>query len=187
MPRVFIAVDFPPHLKERIANMCFGLRGARWVPMEQMHLTLRFVGEVDESQFEEIADALHGVEAERFRLFLKGCGFFPPKRSPKTLWVGVRRNPSLQALHGKIESALERVGVAREKRRFHPHVTIARFKHTVTSADVMGFVKANSLFTSMPVTVDSFHLYSSKLHRNGAVHTREESYSLWGPEDMPGC
>jgi 2'-5' RNA ligase len=146
--------------------------------MDQMHLTLRFIGEVNDQQFEEIRTALDEVQTGPFELSLKGVGFFPPRGSPRILWIGLEPCEELQALFGMIERSLEKLGFEREKQKYAPHITVARIKQTIRPAAVMPFISQNSLFKAGPVTVDAFHLYSSVLRPEGPVHRLEESYQL---------
>ncbi|MBD3346325.1 MAG: RNA 2',3'-cyclic phosphodiesterase [Chitinivibrionales bacterium] len=181
MYRLFIALDFSDDVKEAIAGICFGIPHVRWMPADQIHLTLRFIGEVDKHLFEEIKSALYSVHATKFKLSLKGTGYFPPRRDPRVLWVGVENNELLLQLFNRIEQALHSVGCEPEKRKFHPHITIGRLKEKVPSSKVMPFVVNNALFSVPDIAVDQFFLYSSNLTREEAIHTKQESYSLIDP------
>jgi 2'-5' RNA ligase len=178
MYRLFTAIHFPDPVKERIADLCFGVREARWLPIEQIHLTLRFIGEVNKHAFDDIREALDTIATDPFTLSCKGVGFFPLRGNPRVLWVGIEPAPKLQALYGMLERCLEQIGVEREHQKFHPHLTVARFKQQIPVSEVMPFVAANSLFRAGPVAVDAFHLYSSVLRPEGPIHTLEESYPL---------
>jgi 2'-5' RNA ligase len=178
MQRLFIAIDLPPLIREQIADICFGVREARWVPTTQMHLTLRFIGEVDGRLFDEIRSGLDRVRAVPFEFSLKSTGFFPLRGSPRVLWVGVEPCAGLQALVAIVERLLERIGLPRESRKFHPHITVARIGQAIDPSAVAPFVIANSLFRAGPVMVDALHLYSSVLQPEGALHRLEASYSL---------
>jgi 2'-5' RNA ligase len=178
MARLFIAIDFPPPIEERIGNICYGVTGARWVPAEQIHLTLRFLGDIDDPTYHQIVNALDRVRCEPFQLRLSGTGYFPPRGRPKVLWIGVEEQPLLMHLHGEIEAALASVGVERERRKFHPHVTVARLRERVRPADVTPFLSATGAFSAGPVTISAFHLYSSQLRREGAIHRIEAGYTL---------
>jgi 2'-5' RNA ligase len=125
--RLFVAIELPQPIKDRLVALCSGLHGAKWAEPKQMHLTLRFVGDVDGPQASDIADALGQVFSPRFEIELAGLGDFSSRGRPNVLWVGVRPNAALTALQAKVESAVRRAGLALEGRRFHPHVTLARF------------------------------------------------------------
>ena len=177
MTRLFIALDFPAEIKNMLNRICFGLPRARWVPEEQLHLTLRFVGEVDGAMFREIRDGLAGVKAPELTLALQGCGFFPPRKKPRVLWAGIAENNELPGLRHKIEKAVAAVGLEPEKRKFSPHITLARLQSPPLKR-ISDFLAANSMFATPPFTVDRFSLYSSFLTPKGAIHTIEADYFL---------
>jgi 2'-5' RNA ligase len=177
MHRLFVAVDLPSDIKEELATICFGLPGARWVPADQLHLTLRFIGEVDGNLFKDIKEMLSSVTTENFAMRLKGVGHFPPRKRPRVIWVGIEANDSLLRLRGKIESVLVRGGLEPEGRKYSPHITIARLKDT-PAVKAGNFIAANDLFASPSFTVQDFLLYSSILTVKGAIHTIEAVYPL---------
>jgi 2'-5' RNA ligase len=178
MYRLFVAIDFPEDIKQQLARLCYGLPGARWVDENQMHLTIRFIGEVDGGIFREIRDALSFIKVPGFRLTLKGVGHFPPRKNPRVLWAGVEKNDTLLLLRNKIESTLVRVGLAAEERKFSPHVTLARFRENVSIGRLTNYITGNNLFSTMPFNITAFHLYSSHLTSKGALHSIEASYPL---------
>lgn len=179
MYRLFIAIDFPDTVKEQIADICFGIQNARWVPFDQIHLTLRFIGEVDKAAFEEIKSVLQTLHAEKFELSLKGAGYFPPRKDPRVLWIGIKKSDPLIRLFNRIERLLKLIGLEPEKRKFHPHVTIARIKDKIHISKIMPFIAQNSLFSVPNIPIDEFFLYSSKLNRDGAIHHMEATYRLY--------
>ena len=175
--RLFVALDLPFELRQRLADLSVGLQGARWVPPENYHITLRFIGEVAAHQAEEIDHALAGLKARGFDLSLTGVGTFEKAGRPVSLWVGVERNPQLDLLQSKIETACQRAGLERERRRFAPHVTLARLDNP-PEAKLVGFVQANNLFRAPPVPVEHFTLFSSRLGKEASVYTAEVEYAL---------
>jgi 2'-5' RNA ligase len=175
--RLFVALDLPWELRERLALLACGLPGARWVSPENYHLTLRFIGEVTPNQAEEVDIALAGLRARGFSLSLAGIGTFRKGGQEVALWVGVERNPQLDLLQGKVETALQRAGLEPERRRFAPHVTLARLDR-VPEAKLAGFLQANSLFRAEPVPVEHFTLFSSRLGKDQSVYTPEVEYAL---------
>ena len=179
MPRLFVAIDFPEAVRERLATLAGGVPGARWVPAEQIHLTLRFIGEVDRGRFDDIAEALAGIDARGFPARVKGVGHFPPRGAPRVLWAGIEDGAGPTHLHGKIEAVLARLGVAPDRRKFHPHVTLARLRGAPLGR-VRDFLAMHAGFASEPVAVSTFHLYSSLLGAGGAIHRIEASYALLG-------
>ena len=178
MHRLFVAIDFPDEINDDLANMCFGIPGARWVPKDQMHLTLRFIGDADDSLFAEITEILEHVNASRFSLTLKGTGYFPPRRKPTVLWTGVEPCPELAELRESIEALLQELGIAAEERKYHAHVTLARLRPEASLDKIMGFLSAHALFKAEAIPVTEFYLYSSVLTPDGAVHAKEASYGL---------
>ncbi|MDZ7641895.1 MAG: RNA 2',3'-cyclic phosphodiesterase [Desulfurivibrio sp.] len=178
MYRLFTAVDLPPTVAESLAAMGFGLPGARWVPAEQLHLTLRFIGEVDGGIFKDIRAALGDVRSPPFTIKLQGFGCFPPRGPARVLWVGVEPAEPVTALFKRVEKTLVRPGlVAPEKRKFAPHVTVARLDK-VPSNRLGKFLAGNNLYASETFTVEQFHLYASELTPKGPFHTLEASYQL---------
>lgn len=177
MPRLFVAMDLPEAVLAELAAFCCGMPGARWVAPEQLHLTLRFVGEVDGGLFREIREALNAVDGGAFDLRVKGFGYFPPRKEPRVLWAGVEPTAEVTALRNRVEKALVRLGLEPEPRKFSPHITLARLEGTPVGK-VTQFLAGNSLYTSPAFTVSEFHLYSSVLTPKGAIHTVEASYPL---------
>jgi len=177
MYRLFVAIDFPDLVTRRLIDICYGLPGAKWVDESRMHITLRFIGEVDGAVFQDIQQALATVQLEGFDLTLKGVGFFPPRRAPETLWVGVDKSDPLSRLRNRVESALKQVGQPNEGRKFTPHVALARLKGTSPDR-VAGFLAEHSLLKLGPFPVAEFCLYSSFLSSERALHQVEASYNL---------
>ena len=177
MPRLFIAIDFPESVATRLQDIAYGLPGAAWV--HQYHLTLRFLGETPTPVLEDIQHSLNEVRACSFHVDLKSVGHFPHRGTPEVLWVGVSYNESLIRLNRRLETALSKAGVPSESRKFHPHVTLARLKNGAVR-HVGDFEVHHALFKIPEVPVEQFHLYSSHLSPEGAVHTVEGSYALEG-------
>lgn len=174
--RLFAALALPDAVAQSLLAMQAGVPGARWQKREQLHLTLRFIGEVDGREAAAIDDALAAISAPGFTLELKGVGSFGGK-IPRDLWAGVKANEALDHLQRKIESALQRIGLEPERRKFTPHVTLARLKATPRGA-VMDFITDHALYGSAPFAVDSFALYSSKLTSDGSIYRVEKDYPL---------
>ena len=178
MIRLFVGLELPRMTRERLALLGGGVPGARWVPKENFHLTLRFVGEVPPYRAEEIDHALSGVGATAFPLSLAGVGTFSKGGRAVALWAGVERSPALDHLQAKVESALRRAGEESERRRFTPHVTLARLGDGVPEAKLAGFVQAHNLLRTPPFVVEHFTLFSSQLGREASVYTAEVEYAL---------
>jgi RNA 2',3'-cyclic 3'-phosphodiesterase len=178
MYRLFVAIDLPDETKDEIAKMVDGqLAGARWLLREQLHLTLRFIGDADDRLFQEIKTGLEGVKARPFPLILKGVGHFPPKREPRVLWVGIEGSEQLNSLQTGIEREIVNAGIEAEMRSFSPHVTIARLRNT-PPAKIAQLEEKHRHFRSGPFPVEGFYLYTSIMTREGATHRREATYRL---------
>ncbi len=147
------------------------------VPADQLHFTLKFIGEVEGSIFLDIRDALKGILLPKFSLALKGLGTFPPRGTPRILWAGVEPMDEIVALRNSIERTLAAIDIARDKKKFTPHLTLARLKNCPISR--LHQVLAGNAFLQTPdFPVESFQLYSSQLTKKGALHTLESSYQL---------
>ena len=177
MPRLFIAIDIPERIIDDITATFCAMQGARWVEDAQIHLTLRFIGEVTADTGEIIRNALRRVKGRPFSLRVKGMGYFPPRNEPRILWAGIAENEELLRMQSRIERAVVSAGIDHDDRKFHPHVTIARLNATHVR-HVARFVTQNSLFMTEEFSVSSFHLYSSTLGKEGAIHTKEASYQF---------
>lgn len=181
MRRLFVALSLPEVVADALTQLQSGLRGARWLPSENFHLTLAFVGEVDRHGFSEIASSLEGVAAPSFDLSLKGCGFFGD-RKPRALWVGAEPHPSLLRLQSKIDVALKRAGFSLDKRKFTPHVTIA-YLAGVTQDAAASYCAGHGLFSVGPFPAPEFHLYESHLGSECAHYEIVESFRLEAREN----
>lgn len=179
MIRLFTAIALPGEVRERLAAMAGGVPGARWTPPENMHLTLAFIGNVEESLFADIDAALAQVRASAFDITIEGVGDFRRGKAPSMLWAGVARNDGLDHLHERVTAALARAGVQPERRKYTPHVTLARLKGS-PRARVEAYIADHSLLRLPPFTVDSFALYSSFLGHAGAIYRPEAEYALAG-------
>ncbi len=175
--RLFVAISLPEDVRMRLSGLANGLPGARWVKPENLHLTLRFLGELDNAAAADVDDALAGIRSPGFDLTLDGLGHFGEGRKLRALWVGVDANPELMRLQEKIEQALIRAGLPAENRKFRPHVTLARFKSN-PGVRLRDYLAEHSLVRAGPLAVESFELYSSFRSAEGAIHQVEASYPL---------
>jgi 2'-5' RNA ligase len=175
--RLFVALALPDGVIARLNVMCSGIPGARWVEPANMHITLRFIGEVDDATAEEINYNLSHIEAPAFDLELKGLDTFGQGYKAHTLWVGVSSTPELMHLQKKVDSAVVRAGVAQEERKFTPHVTLARMTKP-EAGRLQSFIEGNNLFKAGPFTVDQFTLFESRTGKGGPVYTALEDYPL---------
>lgn len=176
MHRLFVAIRPPERIRGLLLGAMGGVSGARWQNDGQLHLTLRFIGEVDHHCAEDIVAALGGVHHPGFEIALNGLGTFDRRGHPETVWAGVTPHEPLKALHKKANQALARVGVEPEQRAYMPHITLARLKR---SSGHVGNLLAQSGGLSSPLfRIESFALFESKLTPEGAVYIEVENYDL---------
>jgi 2'-5' RNA ligase len=175
--RLFVALGLPFEVRSRLSGLAVGLQGARWVPPDNYHITLRFIGETPSHKAEEIDLALAALRGKGFAMTLAGVGTMEKGGRTNALWVGVERNPALDHLQAKVETALQRAGVPSERRRFLPHVTLARLDGAAEPR-LAAWVQAHNLFRTEPVFVDHFTLFSSRLGKDASVYTPEVDYAL---------
>lgn len=181
--RLFVALDVPSQVREALAELSARLKktcsSARWVRLENVHITLKFIGEISLETVEKIREALGSLpEFAPILLRFAGLGFFPSARRPRVFWAGVEPSPELAALAGTIEAKLEPLGIPAEKREFHPHLTLARFEATQGTQALVAAVEALEAPQFGSETFHEFHLYRSVLKRSGAEYTRLVTYSL---------
>jgi 2'-5' RNA ligase len=177
MLRLFVAIDIPEDIRTLICVMGATIPGARAVPTEQLHLTLKFLGDVENGMLPDIRQALAGINHEAFSMSLKTVGHFPPRGMPRVLWVGINPIQEAVSLRNKVEKALWDIGIEREKRKFSPHVTLARLKDSPINR-LTQFLAGNSLFETPAFRIDEFQLYSSTLTQRGAIHTIQDRFHL---------
>jgi len=180
--RAFIAVEIPLGVRQTVCKATSDLQKGigslvRWVPLENMHLTLKFLGDISPSSVDMLTQMI-GAEADLtngFDLHVAGLGSFPSLKRPRVIYVGIQAPAALETLQRAIESASRRLGYESEERGFSPHLTIGRVKQNVTATEQQAIrraleeIKIDSLGTAR---VDSVHLYKSDLKPTGSVYTR---------------
>ena len=176
MPRLFTALEVPADIGFSLSLLRGGLPGARWVDPENYHITLRFIGDIDEPTADEIAAALARVDRPRFDLALDGVGAFGSRR-PHAVYAGVRMTPALKELQAENERIVQRIGLEPERRKFTPHVTLSRFKN-VREPDVAAYLALRGDFRTAPFPVGRFVLLSSRASKGGGPYVMEEAYPL---------
>jgi len=176
MHRLFVAIRPPDRIRDLLLGAMGGISGARWLNDDQIHLTLRFIGEVDRHQAVDVHAALGGIHHRRFEIAINGVGTFDRRGRPETVWAGVAPHEPLKSLHNKVDQAMARVGVAPDQRAFFPHITLARLKPS--SGPVRNLLEHSGGLKSGLFTVDQFALIESKLTPDGANYTNIEAYPL---------
>ncbi|ARU15534.1 RNA 2',3'-cyclic phosphodiesterase [Croceicoccus marinus] len=174
--RLFVAIKPPPDVIDMLIDTMEGVDNVRWQGEDQLHLTLRFIGEVDTPQANDIADALGSVRAGKFDLAIRGAGHFEKKGRPHTLWAGVAPSRALIQLQQSVESACRSAGIAPETRVFAPHVTLARLSGR--AGDIAPFLAQHGALRSEPFTVERFFLVESTLSAKGAHYDPVVAYGL---------
>lgn len=178
MLRLFTGLALPILLRQRLTLLQGGIDGAHWTDRENMHLTLTFIGNVDEATAEQAHDALSGIRMAPFQLELKGVDCFAQGSQIKVLWAGVARNESLMRLKEKIDRAFEMARVPFENRKYVPHVTLARFSRPPDEARIARFIQEHNLFSGDAFAVDEFTLFRTHMTKNGSAYEALETYPL---------
>ncbi|MFN3521022.1 MAG: RNA 2',3'-cyclic phosphodiesterase [Phenylobacterium sp.] len=177
MIRLFAALAVPPEIAEPLARRQHGLPGARWRPLEALHVTLRFFGDVREDVAKDLDEELQGVAGDPLELVLSGVGAFGEGRDIHAVWAGVEDNPALARLAARCEAAARRAGLKPETRNYLPHVTLAYLRRPEPD-DVAAWIQANNLLKSPSFRLDSFGLYSSWRSSEGSRYRLEQDYPL---------
>ena len=176
MHRLFVAIRPPRTVRERLLGLMGGVRGARWLEEDQLHLTVRFIGEVDRHVGADIHAALGAVHHPRFEIALDGIQSFERRGEPVTLWAAVAPHGPLKALHNKVDQACLRAGVEPDRRAFLPHITLARLGRG--GGPIGPWLESAGGAAGPLFPVDEFRLYESELTPDGAIHTMVERYGL---------
>jgi 2'-5' RNA ligase len=166
MHRLFVAIRPPEAIRDLLIDAMDEGPGLSWVGEDNLHLTLRFIGEVERRQAEEIVTALEQISSESFQLEVAGAGRFD-RRSGGALWAGVRPRRPVAELAKKIDRACMLAGLEPEHRAFHPHITLARYR-SANAAAARDFERRLANLSSEPFDVSSFMLFESHLSRHGA-------------------
>ena len=186
--RLFVALEIPSAVRENLAALIEELRAAdaaatknkaRWVRAENLHVTLKFIGNVDVGKLDTIRAALGEVSASgAVELRFRGVGFFPNEKRPRVLWAGIVASPNLEPLAAGVDARLEKLGIARETREFAPHLTLARFDPPGITEKLRAAARANTAREFGAVSTGEFHLFESKTRPTGAEYTRLSSFSI---------
>lgn len=173
--RLFVAVDLPDAVKDQLESLRSPISGANWVRRPAFHMTLHFLGDgISNDRLDDIRAALATVTIPAFEMRLRGVGQF----QGRVLWAGVDAPPTLATLHTAAGDALRTVGFPPDKRRFDPHITLARLRDTRQSRNLDPFMRANADFATLPFEVTAFTLFSSQLTQQGPIYTQQATYRL---------
>ncbi|QQN73521.1 RNA 2',3'-cyclic phosphodiesterase [Croceicoccus sp. YJ47] len=176
MHRLFVGIPLPEAIGDALIDTMDGIENARWQSDAQLHLTLRFIGEVDRPLANDVADALSRVVQDAFPLRFEGIGHFARKGRATAVWAGVPRCDPLLTLQRKVEQACRAAGCEPETRRFMPHVTLARLN--LASGSIGDFLRAHATLRTPQFEVDRFVLYESHLSRGGSHYEPAVSYPM---------
>jgi len=173
--RLFTAIDLPAPVREALARLLDQLKPTarlRWSPVENLHITTKFIGEWPENRRAELESALRRLGSfDPIPIRLRGLGFFPNPQAPRVFWVGVEAGPGLAELARRTDEALARLGVPRETRPFSPHLTLARIKEPVPLAGLRQSIAQLETVDFGEFQADRFYLYWSELRPSGSVYT----------------
>jgi RNA 2',3'-cyclic 3'-phosphodiesterase len=181
--RLFVALDLPDEVRTNLVDVVDACKrlapeGARWVRPEGIHITLKFIGHIEDARLPEFLGALANMHCDSpIEVDVRGIGFFPNVKRPRVMWCGVTASPSLRRLAEKIESALEPLGIARESREFTPHLTLARINSTPQQmAPLLAAAEGLADRELGTMRATEFHLYESILQRGGSVYRKVETF-----------
>ncbi len=176
MPRLFTAVEIPPEIGQTLSGLRGGLPGARWIDPENYHLTLRFIGDIDDAMARDIESLLGAVQQAPFDLQFDGLQSFGGRR-PRTVVATAAATPPLTELQAEHERLMQRVGLTPEGRKYTPHVTLARLRDS-SSRQVADYLALRQPYRSPPFRVDRFVLFSSRASVGGGPYVVEAAYPL---------
>ncbi|MCA0458617.1 MAG: RNA 2',3'-cyclic phosphodiesterase [Chloroflexi bacterium] len=168
--RLFIALDLPDAVKAQLKALQTGVPGAKWVKPEQMHLTLRFIGDATEEQSKQLEMGLAEIKAAPFSFQLQRVGQFPPKGKARVLWVGISPLEAINVLQKQVEQAVTACGFARADHPFAPHITLARFRMPPPVDEMTAYLQKHTGFTSSDIHIRHFALYASMLTPSGPIY-----------------
>jgi RNA 2',3'-cyclic 3'-phosphodiesterase len=185
--RLFVALEIPSAVRDNLAAMIRDLRllapQLKLVRAENLHVTLKFIGETPEEKLGAIRGALSSIQSKRsVHLCFRGLGFFPNEKRPSVLWAGTEASANLVALAGDVDRVLEAVGIPRERRAFTPHLTLARLKDSGLPEKLRTKIRQNATRDFGAFNTHEFHLIESKLKPSGAEYTTLQSFSFAAAE-----
>lgn len=179
MSRLFFGLEIPTDIKQRLLGVIAPVSGAKWQSPEQLHITLLFLGDVEQGRIVGLCDAVRGLPVEAFELEVTGLGCFGQPRSPRNLWAGVQPPEPVAALHGALKTRMAGLGIAPESRPFRPHITLARFKKQRGSVEALLEDHRDSVFGQFAVS--EILLLESNQGPSGSVYSVVERFPLADP------
>ena len=182
MPRLFTAIEVPKDVGMVLSALRGGIYGARWISPENYHLTLRFIGDIDERTANEVADMLDGVRRAPFEITLTGLDHFGGKK-PRAIFAAAAPSSPLIELQAEHERIMQRIGLPPESRKFTPHITLARLRDA-SGIDVAGYLSSRLAFRAIRFSVYRFVLYSSRASTGGGPYIVEADYPLRGRQGL---
>lgn len=177
MPRLFAGIELPEDIRDELSALEMPLNGAHWVDADNLHLTLRFYGDISESQARDVTDLLETMGADAFNLTISGLGTFGT--DPHSLYANVETNPALDSLARGCDRAARGAGLPPQKRPFKPHITLARLQYA-DPIKLARFLSLNANIKFEPIFIHRFALFSSKPRTGGGPYVVEELYPLRG-------
>ena len=179
--RLFIAIEIPEDIRARIASLLKEFRAisphGKWVRPENLHLTLKFMGETDPAKLVEVQSALASIcSAQPITIEFRGLGFFPNARRPRVFWLGIQSSAALADTVAAIDRAVHKLGFPLEERPFTPHLTLARFTESSLAASLQSAITEKAAVSLGAFTATEFHLIESKLKSSGAEYTTLQSF-----------
>ena len=175
MTRLFVGLKIPEDIREELLSLCSGLENVRWVKKENFHITLQFIGEVQKSYLDDLVQSLSEIRFSQFDLTLNGINFFNSTGLIRSIWIGIREKENLMRLHSKINISIEKAGISFKRRKFMPHVSIARFTRQPVSR-FQDYIEGNALFSSRSFTIENFTLFESVLKPDGPIYLTNTTF-----------
>lgn len=176
MRRIFIAADLPAEMREEMSKLKRSIKGVRWYDASKIHLTLRFIGEVENQVVEEVKSALYELKWPKMALRSDGLGLFFYKRNPRVIWIGLQPADELQSLREEVDQLLKPTAIEEDSRPFKPHVTLGKCKKFVDKKAVLEMKDELGDWKEAEGELSRLTLYSSTLSPDGAIHTPLEQY-----------
>ncbi|WP_421997089.1 RNA 2',3'-cyclic phosphodiesterase [Reyranella sp.] len=179
MPRLFVALPVPDEIADQLLSLQSGVPDARWQPPENFHVTLCFAGEVQGGTMRDFEEELSDIDGPPFAVALAGVEQFVNGRQPRALVASVERSERLDWLQQKVSTVARNCGIVLERRKYRPHVTLARFASGAEAGHHLAqFMASHGTFRAGPWIADHFALYSSRMGRNGSIYSEEAGYPL---------